>query len=103
MEYSESESIETPLIENDNENYSSGVDGLSSANDTSSSASALAPSLNEINYINLFTFIINFIVTYWVGVAGVGTLPNNAELSMKYQVSFVLHGFQSSVSIHILY
>lgn len=42
-------------------------------------------SLNAQNYINLASFVLNVGLTYAIGVAGIGGLPNNSELSAKYQ------------------
>jgi hypothetical protein len=45
--------------------------------------------LNSLNYLNIGSYLLNFIVTYGVGTLGWLGNGNNAVLSEKYQVSCV--------------
>ena len=92
--YSQSEPFGSPLLVKDPEDTSlTRIEGDIEAYkrisdiDSSLSASESFSVLNEKNVINLVTYIVSFVITFWVGVAGVGSIPNNAELSFKYQVS----------------
>lgn len=38
-----------------------------------------------LNFVNIFAYIVNIVVTYGIGVGGVFDLPTNDELSAKYQ------------------
>lgn len=53
--------------------------------------------LNAKNYVNLVSFILNVGITYAIGVAGVGGLPNNSELSAKYQTLVTPAGWAFSI------
>ena len=68
--------------------YSGSKPHLNKSNHSNTHNSSAAPSLNEINFVNLFTFVISFLVTYLVDVADVGNFVSNQELSDKYQVSY---------------
>jgi translocator protein len=41
--------------------------------------------LTSLNILNVLAYIANAVVTYGIGVAGLGGTPTNAELSQKYQ------------------
>lgn len=53
--------------------------------------------LNAKNYINLVVFVLNFIVTYGIGVLGAFDLPNNGDLSKKYQSIVTPAGWAFSI------
>ena len=106
LSYSESDSsLETPFLDQNHHHHNNknnleqhisldpevgGVltnsnSHLSKSNHSNNSPAT--PSLNEINFVNVFSFVINFLVTYLVDVADVGNFVSNQELSVKYQVS----------------
>jgi hypothetical protein len=41
--------------------------------------------LTSLNILNVLAYIINAVVTFGIGVSGLGGFPTNAELSEKYQ------------------
>ena len=44
------------------------------------------PPLNQKNWLNLVSYLLNFIITYGVGTLGWLGNGNNAQLSEEYQV-----------------
>lgn len=40
--------------------------------------------INQKNILNAVAYAVNLVVTYGIGVLGIGGLPNNSELSEKY-------------------
>jgi len=96
MNFPENETnLKTPFLDkhSQSEPYITDAEALTNEYPKISYESTNSPSLNEINYVNLCTFLINFTVTYLVGVKGVGTFLSNRELAEKYQVSFTLYYF----------
>lgn len=55
------------------------------------------PALSKLNYVNLAAYIFNVIFTYGIGVAGIGGLPNNSDLSLKYQTLVTPIGWAFSI------
>ena len=44
------------------------------------------PRLNRLNWLNLGSYVLNFVITYGVGTLGWLGNGNNAQLSEEYQV-----------------
>mmetsp|Transcript_21047 Transcript_21047/g.34817 ORF Transcript_21047/g.34817 Transcript_21047/m.34817 type:complete len:334 (+) Transcript_21047:115-1116(+) len=53
--------------------------------------------LTLLNYLNVVCFIANLVVTYGVGVLGIGGLATNTELSEKYQTLVTPVGFAFAI------
>jgi benzodiazapine receptor len=53
--------------------------------------------LSLLNYMNVIAYIANVAVTYGIGVAGIGGLSNNSELSEKYQTLITPIGFSFAI------
>ena len=84
--YSQTESFGSPLLEKDPEDTSlTRIEGDIEAYKRISDIGPLSVSksisvLYKKNVINLVTFIVSFVITFSVRVAGIGSNRNNAEL-----------------------
>lgn len=88
----------TPLLDNEEDEEQLQITALTStANPTAISKMSNDNALNAKNYINLVVFVLNFIVTYGIGVLGAFDLPNNGDLSKKYQSIVTPAGWAFSI------
>lgn len=53
--------------------------------------------LTFLNYLNVIAYVANLVVTYGVGVLGLGGLATNAELSEKYQTLVTPAGYAFAI------
>ena len=53
--------------------------------------------LEALNYLNLVAYLVNILITYGIGVAGIFNFPTNGELSIKYQTLVTPVGWAFSI------
>uniref|UniRef100_A0A7S2LGL1 Uncharacterized protein n=1 Tax=Leptocylindrus danicus TaxID=163516 RepID=A0A7S2LGL1_9STRA len=77
----ESEEAENTVVESDITSMEEGQDNQ----------------INQKNILNAVAYVVNLIVTYGIGVLGIGGLPNNSELSDKYPTLITPAGWAFSI------